>query len=245
MSKIPQISEFQGLPVLTPEKMKYIDKVAVMEYGLKENFLMENAGRKFYEETKKYIDEKIKKGPKETKIAVLCGRGNNGGDGVVAARYFKENDYYVKIYIVEPNEKGYGKLVIENLEKAKEKQIPIELVNSENIEKIKEELCEFDIIADALLGISAIGKPTGIIKRLIQIANKANKPIISLDIPSGLSPTTGHHSGVFIKADMTITFGFAKTGLMANHAQKNIGTLKVVDIGYPPELIKKIQESKS
>jgi len=55
---------------------------------------------------------------------------------------------------------------------------------------------------------------------LIQIANKANKPIISLDILSGLSPTTGHHNGVFIKADMIITFDFAKTGFMANHAQK-------------------------
>ncbi|MGC8867515.1 MAG: NAD(P)H-hydrate epimerase, partial [Elusimicrobiales bacterium] len=84
-----------------------------------------------------------------------------------------------------------------------------------------------------------------VVKRLIQIANKSKKDIISLDIPSGLLPDSGHHTGVFITAKMTLTFGFPKTGLMAAHAQKYIGRLKVIDIGYPPQLYERVKKEIS
>ena len=73
--------------------------------------------------------------------------------------------------------------------------------------------------------------------RVIQLMNKSARPIVAVDIPSGLSPDTGHHSGVFIIAKLTLTLGFAKSGLMAAHAQKNTGVIKVLPIGYPPGLI--------
>ncbi|GAB4029558.1 MAG: hypothetical protein Fur0012_04100 [Elusimicrobiota bacterium] len=235
MSKIPQIKTFQDLPVVTADKMKYLDRIATLEYGIKEETLMENAGKALSDETLAYIQ----KNPGALKIALFCGRGNNGGDGLVCARYLKAAGANVKIFVVAPGEKGYGKLVVENMNRAREAGVPVFLSEPENLIEIEKEAGSYDIFIDALLGISAMGKPAGVVKRLIQIMNKAGKPIIAADIPSGLSPDTGHHSGVFVTAALTVTFGFAKTGLMAPHAQKNIGILKVAPIGYPAELIEK------
>lgn len=239
MSKIPQVKEFQGLPVVTAEKMKYLDKIATLEYGIKEETLMENAGMQVAKEIKNFIETEMNKKIEDVNVVVFCGRGNNGGDGLVCARYLKRYGAKVKIFIVAPSEKGYSEIVVKNIERAKQEGIEITLTNFDNLQEIPEKIKNTDLIVDALLGISAVGKPSGVVKKLIQFANKTNKPIIAVDIPSGLSPDTGHHSGVFIKAVATFTLGFAKTGLMAAHAQKNIGKLKVLDIGYPEELIER------
>jgi len=240
--KIPQIKEYQGLPVVTSEKMKYIDRIATMDYSIKEETLMENAGKSCAYEIIDNIKENIKKDFKDILVSVLCGRGNNGGDGLVAARYLKEAGLNVEIFIVAPSDKGYSEIVVKNLEKAREKNININLCNFENLSDVEKKIYQSDLIVDALLGISAVGKPVGVVRRLIQFANKSKKEIISIDIPSGLNPDSGHHSGVFIIAKMTLTLGLPKSGLMAVHAQKNIGILKVLDIGYPKELIEKIKK---
>lgn len=240
--KIPQIKEYNGFPVVTSEKMKYIDRIASLDYSIPSEVLMENAGRSCALEVINYIGENFNKDLKDIKISVLCGRGNNGGDGLVCARYLIEKKFNVKIFMVSPSDKGYGELVVKNLEKAKEKNIFIKLCDFENLEEAEKEIFFSDLIIDALLGVSAVGKPVGVVKRLIQIANKSGKDIIAIDIPSGINPDTGHHTGVFITAKMTLTLGLPKSGLMANHAQKNIGILKVLDIGYPKELIEKARE---
>lgn len=238
MSKIPQVKTFQDLPVVTAGKMKYLDRIAVLEYGIKEETLMENAGKALAEETLAYI----RKDAGSLKIAVFCGRGNNGGDGLVCARYLKTAGANVKIFAAAPGEKGYGQLVADNMNRAREAGVSLFLALPENLVEIEKEAGSYDIFIDALLGISAMGKPAGVVKRLIQIMNRAGKPVIAADIPSGLSPDTGHHSGVFVTAALTVTFGFAKTGLMAPHAQKNTGVIKVAQIGYPPELIEKAKQ---
>lgn len=238
--KIPQVKFYNGYPVLTSEKAKYVDRIAVLDYGITEDILMENAGKAAAFEIEKYIEEIFKKEIKNSNISVLCGRGNNGGDGLVCARYLKDKGADVSVFIAAPSDKGYSRVVVENLNKAKNMGIPISLISFENIEEVSLKLKDTDVIVDALLGIGAIGKPTGIIKKMIQFAMKTKKDIISLDIPSGLNPDTGHHTGVFISAKMTITFGFPKSGLMAPHAQKNIGKLIVVDIGYPQQLVEKV-----
>lgn len=239
MSKIPQVSEFQGLPVVTAEKMKYLDKRASLDYGIKDEILMENAGKGVFLETRAFCEKELGKDLKGVKAAVLCGRGNNGGDGLVCARHLKENGAEVRVFLVAPSDKGYGELVVRNLEKAKAAAIEIYLADFSNIEELGEKVRGCDVVLDALLGVSAVGKPVGVVKRLIQLANKSGRPVIAVDIPSGLSPDTGHHSGVFIIARLTLTLGFAKTGLMAPHAQKNTGEIKVIDIGYPKELIER------
>src|SRR3989339_2230571 len=223
MSKIPQIKEYEGLPVVTAEKMKYLDKKASMEYGLPSLQLMENAGKAIAEETLRIAKEELGKDPGALTAAVCAGRGNNGGDGLVAARYLCAAGARAQVFILEPKDTGYGELVVLNIQKAKDAGVKVTLVTREGLEGLAAEFENADILLDALLGISSVGKPTGPVRRVIQLMNKSLKPIIAVDIPSGLSPDTGHHSGVFITARVTFTLGFAKTGLMALHAQKNTG----------------------
>lgn len=237
MSKIPQVKEFDGYPVVTAEKMKYLDMKASREHGIPSGTLMENAGRAVAEEILLFAEKELGKPAAALKAAVCCGKGNNGGDGLVAARYLKQAGAEVKAFILPPKETGYGELVVKNLEAARAAGVPVALTKKEELDALAAEFSAADLLVDALLGVSAVGKPTGPVHRVIQLMNKSGRPIIAVDLPSGLSPDTGHHSGVFVIAKLTLTLGFAKTGLMAAHAQKNTGLIKVLPIGYPPALI--------
>lgn len=237
MSKIPQVKDYGGLPVVTAEKMKYLDMKASREYSIPASDLMENAGRAIAAETLEYARTALGKAPSGLKVVVCCGKGNNGGDGLVAARCLRQAGAAVKVFILPPKDEGYGELVVKNLSAAKEAGVPVAMTRKEELDALAAEFAAADLLADALLGVSSVGKPTGPVHRVIQLMNRSARPIIAVDIPSGLSPDTGHHSGVFIMAKLTLTLGFAKTGLMAAHAQKNTGVIKVLPIGYPPALI--------
>lgn len=237
MSKIPQIKEFDGMPVVTAEKMKYLDRKATLEHGIPSLLLMENAGRAVAEETLKFAAEELGKGPAGLKVAVCCGKGNNGGDGLVAARCLAQAGAQVRTFILPPKDSGYTELVVKNLQAAKEAGLQVVMTAKENLDSLAAEFAAADVLLDALLGVSAVGKPTGPVHRVIQLMNKSGRPIIAVDLPSGLSPDTGHHSGVFIIAKLTLTLGFAKAGLMAAHALPNTGKIKVLSIGYPQALI--------
>ena len=237
MSKIPQVKEFDGFPVVTAEKMKYLDRKASQEYGIPSHTLMENAGRAVAQAALDFAAAELGKQPGDVKAVICCGKGNNGGDGLAAARYLKQAGADVKVFILPPKETGYGELVVKNLEAAKASGVPVALTDKENLYALAAEFAAADLLLDCLLGVSAVGKPTGPAHRVIQLMNKSGRPIIAVDIPSGLSPDTGHHSGVYIMAKLTLTLGFAKSGLMAAHAQKNTGLIKVLPIGYPQALI--------
>ena len=237
MSKIPQIKEFDGLPVVTSEKMKYLDKKASLEYGIPAHGLMENAGRAVAEETLKFALEELGKRPAGLNVVVCCSKGNNGGDGLVAARYLQQAGCAVKVFILPPKETGYTELVVRNLQAAKDAGVPVLMTEKDGLDAMAADFAAADVLMDALLGVSSIGKPLGPVHRVIQLMNKSGRPIVAVDLPSGLSPDTGHHSGVFIIAKLTLTLGFAKTGLMAAHAQPNTGKIKVLPIGYPQELV--------
>lgn len=237
MSKIPQVKEFDGFPVVTAEKMKYLDRKASQEYGIPSHTLMENAGRAVAQAALEFAAAGLGKQPAGLKAVVCCGKGNNGGDGLAAARYLKQAGADVKVFILPPKETGYGELVVKNLEGAKAAGVPVAMTDKDNLDALAAEFAAADLLLDCLLGVSAVGKPTGPVHKVIQLMNKSGRPIIAVDIPSGLSPDTGHHSGVYIMAKLTLTLGFAKSGLMAAHAQKNTGLIKVLPIGYPRALI--------
>ncbi len=94
------------------------------------------------------------------------------------------------------------------------------------------------LAVDALLGTGATGKPAGAVHHMIRELTAAKKPVVAVDIPSGIHPDTGYHSGVFVVAELTLTLGLPKRGLLAAHAKPSVGVLKVLDIGYPPALLK-------
>ncbi|MEE8424909.1 MAG: NAD(P)H-hydrate epimerase [Elusimicrobiota bacterium] len=234
--KAPIPAEYDGYPVVTPAQMIEIDRRAIKEFNIPALELMENAGRAVAEEAAKLIEAGGAKLP-ESSIAVCCGRGNNGGDGLVAARHLKEKGAEAFVFLMPPKRDGkYSEEVQKNLVRANEAGV--------SVHQVSEELVELDIrlrssavILDALLGTGSSGKPAGLVHKMIQRMNKAGVPIIAVDVPSGLHPETGYHSGVVVTAALTCTLGLPKCGLLPAPAKRFVGELKVLDIGFPKELI--------
>ena len=241
-SKVPKMKKYGGLPVITAEKMKYLDKKASLEYGVPEDRLMENAGCAVAEETLRIAEKELGKKPGGFKITVCSGKGNNGGDGLVAARHLKTAGAEVRVFLLESGKNGYGELVARNLQRARDAGVKVDLVRDGELKGVAPELKKADLLLDALLGISAVGEPAGLVRSVIQLMNKSARPVIAVDIPSGLGPDTGRATGVFIKAAHTLTLGFAKTGLLAPGARKCTGKVKVLDIGYPAELTREAEK---
>jgi len=236
--KGPLPTEYQGYPVVTPEQMQELDRRAISEFGIPGLELMENAGRGVAEEARRMLESKGQR-LQDALVTVCCGRGNNGGDGLAAARFLKGMGAEVMAFIAPPKRDGrYSEDVQKNLSRANEAGV--------SVHQASEELVELDIrlrssalLVDALLGTGSSGKPAGVMHKMIQRMVKALKPILAVDIPSGLDPETGYHSGVIITAGVTCTLGLPKRGLVAPAAKRFVGELKVVDIGYPPELLKR------
>ncbi len=229
------ISEtFDGLPAATSAEMRLLDLRAQERHGLSSEQLMENAGKAATQE----ITDFPGLSP-QAQITIACGRGFNGGDGLVIARLLAEKNFLVQVFICPPKKDAvYPPLVSTQMERAQKAGVLV--IPFEENEIFSKELEKSVLIVDALLGTGSSGKPTGCAHFMIQEIARSKKLVIAIDIPSGINPDTGHHSGAFITATETLTFGLPKRGLLFPHSQKNVGRLKVLDIGYPPDLIKSV-----
>jgi hydroxyethylthiazole kinase-like uncharacterized protein yjeF len=232
MPKEPIPEAFEGLPVVTADRMRTIDHLAAEKFGLTTLILMENAGRAVAEETAAFMKEKLGLDIAGAAIVVCCGRGANGGDGLVAARHLSEKGAKVSVILCPPRKDAeYPDYFQSNLEKAKAAGVTVTEAGPDS--GLAAALAAAAVALDALLGTGSAGKPAGAIHHMIQEINRSKKPVLAVDIPSGIQPDTGYHSGVFITAARTLTLGLPKRGLMTPHAKRNVGELKVLDIGYP------------
>jgi len=238
MPKEPIPAIYEGLPVVTSEVMRNLDRLASEKYAIPAAQLMETAGRMAAEEIASTLT--LPSPSAGEGIVVCCGKGSNGGDGLVTARYLKQKGFPVSVFICPAREdKPYPALVLQNLEKVRAAGVPVFEADGDSLAK---SLSSAFVVIDAILGTGSKGRPQGIIRDMIQAIARAKKPVYALDIPSGIDPDTGYHSGAFISAEETLTFGLPKTGLLAKHAQRYVGRLKVLDIGYPPELVKELSK---
>lgn len=221
------------MKVVTREQMQDIDKTTPLKYGLPSIILMENAGIQVVSAIKEYLRDRISK----IKIAVLCGSGNNGGDGFVVARHLITYGVDVSIYLFADEKKIKGD-ALTNLNIAKQFGIPIYNIGSEaKLNSIIPELKNVGLIVDALLGTGISGEVKGLFAQVIDTVNTLNVPVIAVDIPSGLDADTGVPLGRAIHADITVTFGLPKIGLLIPPGIEYTGRLKIVDISFPLELI--------
>ena len=231
---------YQGLPVVTAERMRDIDSLATDQRGLKVIDLMENAGRAVAGETVVFLGLRGRE-LRGSRVAVCCGRGANGGDGLVAARILKGGGAEVQVFICAPRQEGkeaagrYPEPVQVNLDRAQAAGVPVFPADDEAA--LAAGLAQVDVILDGLLGTGASGKPAGVVHKVIQAMTRSQKPVVAIDLPSGIHPDTGYHSGVFVTAALTLTLGLPKRGLVAAHARRYVGELKVLDIGFPKELL--------
>lgn len=214
--------------VTTAAEMHELDRLAIETYGIPGVVLMENAGaqvaRILWQE---YPDLRAHR------VAVLCGRGNNGGDGFVIARYLHNTGVSVSVFIMgEPG--GIRADAGVHLDMLRRVGVAPEAVKtSESAQAVGSRLADYDILIDALLGTGLQAAVSGVFQLIIAAMNAAGKPIISVDIPSGLSADAGTPMGEHVRADLTITMALPKRGLLLYPDAEHVGRLVVVDIGFP------------
>ena len=234
--KEPIPDAWEGLPVVNAAAMRALDFDATARFGIPAAELMENAGRAVADATRTFLKERGVD-PASARVVVVCGRGANGGDGLVAARHLKAAGASVQAFLCPPKRDGdYPELVRVNREAVLEAGVELREAGPEA--GLADSLAKCDVVLDALLGTGSMGKPAGAVHHAVQEIGRAKKPVIAVDLPTGLHPDTGYHSGAYVTADLTLTLGLAKRGLLAPHAKQFVGTLKVLDVGYPPELLK-------
>lgn len=194
---------------VTRAEIQDIDRRATSEYGIPELTLMENAGRAAAEVILREFAPRA--------ATVICGVGNNGGDGFVIARHLEAAGARAHVYALGP-ESAYRGAALANHRRVR----PGPLVWS-------------DVVVDAIFGVGLNRPVAGATADLIREMNE-HSPIVAVDIPSGLDADSGLPLGVAVRADVTVTMGLAKVGLLRPHARAYVGRLIVVDIGYPPAL---------
>jgi NAD(P)H-hydrate epimerase len=230
----PPAARYQGLPVVSAGRMREIDRLSTEQRGLKVIDLMENAGRAVAREVAAFL------GARGRRVAVCCGRGANGGDGLVAARVLKEGGAEVQVFICAPRQEGaaagrYPEPVQANLQLAEAAGVPV--LPAEDEAALQAGLSQADVVLDALLGTGSSGTPAGAVRKAIEAMARCGKPVVAIDLPSGLDPDSGEHGEVFVAAALTLTLGLPKRGLVAAQARPCVGELKVLDIGFPKDLL--------
>lgn len=192
--------------MIPPEEVRVLD-INASFLGVRTVTLMENAGRA----VAKHVLEEY---PKVSRIAVVCGKGNNGGDGFVAARYIAGTKP-VDVYLVEPPAEISSDLARANFEMVKGSARMLDTID----------VRQYDLIVDAMLGVGLSGRPKEPYADAIRLLNSSRKIIVSVDVP------TGWPSDLQVKPDETVTFHAPKVGMNKN----NSGRIVVVDIGIPKE----------
>ncbi|OGW14273.1 MAG: hypothetical protein A3G93_05080 [Nitrospinae bacterium RIFCSPLOWO2_12_FULL_45_22] len=218
------------MKVVTAHQMRQIDQEAINYYGIPGIILMENAGLQVVREIEKHFSPLTTK-----KVAIMAGRGNNGGDGFVIARHLCNCGSKVKIYLLSAQDKVRGDARI-NLDIIAKMGLEIKEVLS--LDQL-DDLGSFDLLVDAIFGTGLTTAAEGLYQEIISAMNTAGKPIISVDIPSGLSSDSSELIGPHIKADFTVTFGLPKLGLLLYPAANQVGKLTIGDISLPKPLLEK------
>ncbi len=205
-----------------------IDKLATEKYLIPSIILMENAGRLSAEFIKNFAKRK-----KFKKVIVFCGPGKNGGDGFVCARYLYIWEFDVKVITFVDDAKYQGD-VLQNYEILKRLNVKIERFN---FEKIRKMIDKYEVVVDAIFGIGLSRPVEGEYAEAIELINRSNKIVFSIDIPSGLHSDTGEILGTAVKADYTLSMGFLKVAFRVKIARKLCGEIVLLDLGYPPLVI--------
>lgn len=220
------------MKVVTNQQIKEIDKKAIEEYGIPGLVLMENAGSRIFQNLKNiYTDLKLKK------VIIFAGSGNNGGDGFVVARHLYNYGVRVKVFTFSPFNKIKSEARV-NLEIIDKMGIELREIDTVKFEEIQETVQNSDMIIDAILGTGLQGKVTGLMAKIIDFINNANKEMIAIDVPSGLNADTGKIEGPCIRATYTITLALPKVGLLLYPGASYTGKIIVEDIGIPINLLK-------
>lgn len=215
---------------VTTAEMKELDRKAIEDIGIPSLLLMENAGRGIADLAQSMLTP-------SGKVVVACGKGNNGGDGFVAARHLFNRGYDVTVLLLagESKLKKDPKVNHEILQKMK---VPVEVVCTEaHLDMLQGRLNSAQLVIDGILGVGLTRNVSGIFKDVIDAINRHSKNVLGVDIPSGLNSDTGEVLGVAVKCRQTGTLCAAKKGLFLADGPEYCGHISVLDISIPKQLM--------
>ncbi len=218
------------MDILTAAEMREADRRTIQEVGVPGRVLMESAGRGVAGAMEEHIDELELKS-----IVIVCGKGNNGGDGLVLLRTLAGRDYRVRAFVLGRFE-DLAPDALDNLQSALKLGLSVDSITSED-EWIAalEEMWSAHVIVDAVFGTGLTRAAEGLPRRVIEDLNGLEATRVSIDLPSGLSADTGSVLGATVNADLTVALAAAKVCHFVPPACEHCGILEVVEIGIAPQ----------
>jgi hydroxyethylthiazole kinase-like uncharacterized protein yjeF len=225
--------------VFDARQMREADRVTIEEIGISSLVLMESAGRQVVAAMQQTFEQLSL-----LRIGVLCGTGNNGGDGFVAARVLLQNGYDTSIFLVGSVEdvKGDARVNLEILGRLG--YTVVEITDEQEWELHFSDISTCDVLVDAMFG-TGLRKPlAGLFETIVKDLNSSELPVVAVDLPSGLSADTPDIIGEAVDADLTVTFATAKLPHMLPPAERKCGQVVVADIGIPREVIEGLEGAR-
>lgn len=235
--KLTAYSLESGRLLVKAEQMRELDRRATEDFGIPSLLLMENAGKAVADEARNLLGIAGVR-----RVVVVAGPGNNGGDGFVAARHLQNSLLNITVFYWGDKASAKGD-ALTNIEMAEKMRIRIDY--SRDIKRLQKAINQSDLIIDALLGTGAEGELKPDYAEAVGVMNLGrNGLLIAVDIPSGVNADTGSVIGlknsslkmvgkVAVKADVTVTFGLPKVGLVSHPGAWYVGAIVVADIGIP------------
>src|SRR4051794_20632143 len=218
--------------VLNAAQMREADRRTIEEIGISSLVLMENAGRQVVAAM-----EAVHGDLQDHAVAVLCGRGNNGGDGFVVARTLLQRGVDVSVFLIGrvADVRGDARVNLEILGRLG--LTTVEVADSQAWELHFSEVSNCTLIVDAMFGTGLNAPLTGLLETVVADVNGSGIPVVAIDVPSGLPSDSHDVMGDSIEAGMTVTLAAPKISLVLPPAETRAGDIVIADIGIPIELI--------
>lgn len=217
----------------TPNQMKQIDDIAINEYKIPGMILMENAALHVVKAAKDMLRKYNFK-----KVAIIAGKGNNGGDAFAVARHLMEHYDVTVVSVAKPDEVSRDSSIFLNIVNSLNANITY-CTGSDSLKDVINIVESSDLIIDGIFGTGIHGDITNFYADVIRAINESGKKIISVDIPSGINGETGQVCNVAVRADKTVTFSLPKVGLYQFPGREYAGDIVIADIGIPSIAIEK------
>lgn len=225
------------MKILNQQEMRRLETIAIEDYQMTSRLLMENAGRSIFDYIKD-LNQNF------SKVIILCGLGNNGGDGFVLARQLINKNIPFEIFIIGDADKIKGDALL-NLEILKKLEIDINTIEDKyKIRSLEQIIDKNDLLIDAILGIGIKGPVRELAAEVIEVINSSNNMVISVDLPSGVDSDSATIGNIAVKADTTITLGLPKFGNILFPGANYNGELIIGHVGISPKIADGI-ESKT
>lgn len=226
---------------LTREEVRGIDQTAANKCGIPTLILMENAGTGAAHWLRDQLPEP------SSRVLILCGPGNNGGDGGVVARHLDAWGFSNHVvWFAQPDQlRGDAAVQWAILAKSAIDQVAYTSPHDTSAARLDALLADADWVVDALLGTGLTRPVEGVLHSVIEAINRSGKPVLALDLPSGLDADTGQPQGIAVRASATVTFVSYKIGFNVPGAAEYTGTVVVVDIGVPRCILEPYMDPRS